>query len=56
MSSFIFLRREKSVAYHLFATLARDLADRYPWFKIALGKVVRNNTALAGTRDYDTLF
>jgi hypothetical protein len=58
-SSFIFLRREQSVrkAYHLFTTLARDLADRYPSFKIALGKVVKDNTALrVGTRDYDTLF
>ncbi|KAN0126434.1 hypothetical protein V8E52_000074 [Russula decolorans] len=58
-SSFIFLRREQSVrkAYHLFTTLARDLADRYPSFKIALGKVVKDNTALRiGTHDYDTLF
>jgi hypothetical protein len=58
-SSFIFLRREQSVreAYHLFTTLARDLADRYLSFKIALGKVVKDNTALrVGTRDYDTLF
>ena len=58
-SSFIFLRREQSVrkAYHLFTTLARDLSDRYPSFKIALGKVVKDNTALrVGTRDYDTLF
>jgi hypothetical protein len=58
-SSFIFLRREQSVqkAYHLFTTLARDLADRYPSFKIALGKVVKDNTALrVGTRDYPTLF
>jgi hypothetical protein len=58
-SSFIFLRREQTVrhAYHLFTTLARDLADRYPSFKIALGNVVRDNTALrVGTRDYDTLF
>ena len=38
-------------------TLARDLADHYPSFKIALGKVVKDNTALrVGTRDYDTLF
>jgi tRNA A37 threonylcarbamoyladenosine biosynthesis protein TsaE len=37
-SSFIFIRREQSrtEAYHLFTTLARDLADRYPSFKIAL--------------------
>ncbi len=58
-SSFIFIRREQSVreAYHLFTTLARDLADRYHSFKIALGKVVKDNTALrVGTRDYDTLF
>ena len=58
-SSFIFVRREQSVrkAYHVFTTLARDLADRYPSFKIALGKVVKDNTALrVGTRDYHTLF
>ena len=58
-SSFIFLRREQSVrkAYHLFTTLARDLADRYPSFNIALGKVVEDNTALrVGTHDYDALF
>ena len=58
-SSFIFIRREQSVrkAYHLFTTLARDLADRYPSFKIALGNVVKDNTALrVGTRDYETLF
>ena len=58
-SSFIFLRREQPVrkAYHLFTTLARDLADRYPSFKIALGKVIKDDTALrVGTRDYHTLF
>jgi hypothetical protein len=58
-SSFIFLRREQSVreGYHLFTTLARDLADRHLSFKIALGKAVKDNTALrVGTRDYDTLF
>ena len=59
-SSFIFLRREQSerkASYHLFTTLARDLADRYPSFKIALGKVVKDNTALrVGARDYHTLF
>jgi hypothetical protein len=58
-SSFIFLRREQPErkVYHLFTTLARDLADRYPSFKIALGKVVEDNTALrVGTRDYLTLF
>jgi hypothetical protein len=58
-TSFIFIRREQSVrkAYHLFTTIARDLADRYPSFKIALGNVVKDNTALrVGTRDYHTLF
>ena len=58
-SSFIFLRKEQSKreAYHLFTTLARDLSDRYPSFKTALGRVVKDNSALrVGTRDYDTLF
>ena len=58
-SSFIFLRREQSVqkAYHLFTTLARDLADRYPSYKIALGNIVKDNTALRiNARDYNTLF
>ena len=58
-SSFIFVRREQSVreAYHLFTTLARDLADRHPSFKIALGKVLKDNTSLrVGTRNYRTLF
>ena len=58
-SSFIFLRKEQSKreAYHLFTTLARDLADRYPSFKAALGRVVKGNSSLrVGTRDYDTLF
>ena len=58
-SSFIFIRKEQSepTAYHLFTTLARDLADHYPSFKIALGKVVKDNTALrVRTRDYHTLF
>ncbi|KAH9030641.1 hypothetical protein EDB85DRAFT_2290404 [Lactarius pseudohatsudake] len=58
-SSFIFLRKEQSKreAYRLFTTLARDLSDRYPSFKVALGKVVKDNISLrVGTRDYDTLF
>ncbi len=58
-SSFIFIRREQSKleAYRFFTTLARDLADRYPSFKTALGEVVKDNTALrVGTRSYDTLF
>jgi hypothetical protein len=58
-SCFIFLRKEQSKreAYHLFTTLARDLSDRYPSFKIALGRVVKDNAALrVGTRDYEILF
>ena len=58
-SSFIFLRKEQSKreAYHLFTTLARDLSDRYPSFKTALGRVVKDNSSLrVGTRDYETLF
>src|SRR6266571_7268700 len=58
-SSFIFVRKvqSKTDAYHLFTNLARDLADRYPLFKTALGRVVKDDTSLRlGTRDYDTLF
>jgi NACHT domain len=59
-SSFIFSRSEQSErkAHHLFTTLARHLADRYPPFRIALGRVVKDNTDLqgGGTRDYRTLF
>src|SRR6266702_6679454 len=56
-SSFIFLRKEQAKPYHLFTTLARDLSDRYPSFKTALGRVVKDNSSLrVGTRDYDTLF
>src|SRR6266581_2197885 len=58
-SSFIFLRKEQSKreAYHLFTTLARDLSDRYPSFRTALGRIVKYNSSLrAGTCDYGTLF
>ncbi len=58
-SSFIFLRKEQSEgeAYHLFTTLARDLSDRYPSFKAALGRVIKDNSSLRlRTRDYPTLF
>ena len=59
-SSFIFSRREQSErksSYHLFTTLARDLANRFPSFKTALGNVIKDNTDLrGGTRDYRTLF
>lgn len=58
-SSFIFIREEysKADAYHLFTNLAHDLADRYPLFKNALGRVIQDDTSLRrGTRDYSTLF
>ncbi len=58
-SSFIFLRKEQSEgeAYHLFTTLARDLSDRYPSFKAALGRAIKDNSSLRlRTRDYPTLF
>ena len=58
-SSFIFVRKEqsKSEAYHLFTNLARNLADRYPLFKAALGNIVKDDTTLRlDTRDYGTLF
>src|SRR6266571_1573239 len=56
-SSFIYSRKEQPKPYHLFTTLARDLSDRYPSFKTALGRIVKDNAALrVGTRDYGTLF
>ncbi len=57
-SSFIFLRKEQPKPYHLFTTLARDLSDRYPSFKTALGRAVKDNSSLlrVGTRDYRTVF
>ena len=58
-SSFIFLREEqlKRKAYHLFTTLARDLSDRYPSFKSALGRAVKHKSSLrVGACDYETLF
>ncbi len=56
-SSFFFLRKEQPKPYHLFTTLARDLSDRYPSFKTALGRVIKDNSSLrVGTRDYRTLF
>jgi NACHT domain len=53
-----FLRKEQSKdeAYKLFTTLARDLSDRYPVFKLALGGVIKDNSSLRGTRDYRMLF
>jgi hypothetical protein len=52
------LRKEgsKEDAYQLFTTLARDLSDRNPAFKHAVGRVVKDKSSLRGTRDYRTLF
>src|SRR6266581_8175210 len=53
-SSFILLRKEQSKreAYHLFTNLARDLSDRYPSFKAALGRIVKGDSSLrVRTRD-----
>jgi hypothetical protein len=57
-SYFAFLRKEQSKdeTYQLFTTLARDLSDRHPAFKIALGRAIKDNSSLRGTRDYHTLF
>src|SRR6266403_293600 len=58
-SSFIFIRREQSKpeTYRFFTTLARNLADRYPSFKSALGEIVKDNTALrVSTYSCYTLF
>ena len=56
-SSFFFSRKERPNVHHLFTTLARDLSERYPSFKTALGKVVKDNSFLrVGAQDYDTLF
>jgi AAA ATPase domain len=57
-SYFTFLRKEQSKdeTYQLFTTIARDLSDRYPAFKLALGQVIKDNSSLRGTRDYRTLF
>jgi hypothetical protein len=55
---FAFLRKEQSKdgVYQLFTTLARDLSYRNPAYKLALGRVLKENPSLCGTRDYRTLF
>jgi hypothetical protein len=58
-SSFIFVRKEqsKNEAHHLFTNIAHNLADRYPLFKAALGRVVKDDISLRlDTRDYSKLF
>jgi NACHT domain len=57
-SYFAFRRGEgsKGKAYQLFTTLARDLSDHNPAFKLALGKAIKKDSSLCNTRDYPTLF
>jgi NACHT domain len=57
-SYFAFLRKEhsKDEAYQLFTTLSRDLSYHNRAFKVALGRVLKENPSLCGTRDYRILF
>ena len=57
-SFFIFLRAEqyKREDYLLFTTLVHDLSSRYPSFKTALGKRIRDDKSLRTAQDYGTLF
>ena len=56
-SSFFFSCKERPNVHRLFTNLAHDLSDRYPSFKTALGRVLKDNSSLrVGTRDYETLF
>ena len=57
-SYYAFQRKEQSKdeAYKLFTTLARDHSDHHPAFKLALGRVIKDNTSLRRTQDYRTLF
>jgi hypothetical protein len=57
-SYFIFLRAERSKRedYLLFTTLVHDLCNRYPSFKTALGKAIKDNKSLRAAQDYHTLF
>ncbi|KAF8812683.1 WD40 repeat-like protein [Phlegmacium glaucopus] len=57
-SYFIFRRAERSKHedYFLFTTILHDLSNRYPSFKTALGKAIRDDKPLRAARDYHTLF
>ena len=57
-SSFVFKRGEnsKGSAHQLFKTIARDLCDLYPSFKIALGDEITKDSSLPQTRDFEILF
>jgi hypothetical protein len=47
-----FLQKEQSKdeAYKLFTTLARNLSNQYPAFKLALRRVIKGNSSLHGTK------
>ncbi|KAF9032725.1 WD40-repeat-containing domain protein [Panaeolus papilionaceus] len=57
-SSFVFRRQQQlqNQTYKLFANIARDLADFYPPFKVALGKIAADKTSEIHAHDYATLF
>jgi len=57
-SYFVFQRAErpKREDYLFFTTLVHDLSHRYPSFKTALGKVIRNNKHLRTANDHYTVF
>ncbi|KAF9032757.1 hypothetical protein BJ165DRAFT_1357680, partial [Panaeolus papilionaceus] len=57
-SSFVFRRQQQlqNQTYKLFTNIARDLADFYPPFKLALGKIAANKTSEIHAHDYATLF
>ncbi|KAF9034401.1 hypothetical protein BJ165DRAFT_1563806 [Panaeolus papilionaceus] len=57
-SSFVFRRQQQlqSQTYKLFTNIARDLADFYPPFKFALGKIAADKTSEIHAHDYATLF
>jgi hypothetical protein len=48
--------KPKDEAYHFFTTLARDLCDRYPQFKVTLMRAIASNSSLRTTQDYRRLF
>lgn len=57
-SYFSFSRAQKSKQrdHHLFTTIIRDMADHHPSFKLALGKMIINNTPLRTSDDFNQLF
>ena len=57
-SSFVFRRGDGPKPQDLFSTLVRNLSDRYPSFRAALGEVIKNNTSLrlGHNQDYHKLF